>query len=678
MKPMSLLFFVPLVMFHSATAQTTGVRLDPYGDRLPRHALTRFGTVRLKHSQSVLGVTWSPDGGRLVSCGWDGIRIWNSATGKPIGSLNVRPGRGCFGAAFSPDGAKLATVHENGYVRLWTFPRFEELLVQQAHKGRTFGVAFAPNGQTFATAGGDSMVRLWSVGQAKSIREFAIQERLRDSFALAFSRDGKHIAAGALKTLYVWDVATGEKKQQIQNAHGRDVISVAFSADGDSVASSGQSNFRRVTMDGKTIATADSQVRVWDIKTGKQIGSFEGRQLDQGTCAIALSTDGDTLVAAHRERIRLWDFIKRKPIRDWPVQSSSMYRSHGTALSPDGTRLATIGGEHDVRIYDTSTGKRILAPPNQHLEAITCLDISSDGKLVATGSMDGVVIVREVKTGKVVANFEFSDRNSGVNDIAFPSDGRTVYCGGWVSNPGFEIGGKISAWDLVNAKPVWAQGVKDRVGAVSTIDDTTLALGVGLDYFRNESKPYVSLRSATTGKETGQLEARMELKGFRKSDGRTLVAYDTRGLVEWDLETRKQIRALDMKGHDRPSLYNVAGSPTEPTLATSGDFDPLVLVRNQSNGSVRRKIKIADSFANQLAYSPDGRFLAAASLLKKIDRRRGSQIRVFDVQTGKPISLFLPGHRRSQAIRFTPDGMRLLTAHGDGTVLVWDTSDLGE
>jgi len=662
----------------TVVGQASAQRFDEYGDRLPTNAVARFGTVRLKHSQSVLGTEWSPDGNRLVTTGWDGIRIWDGRTGKPVESLNVRPGRACFGAAFSPDGSRLATVHENGYVRLWSFPGVEELLVEKAHKDRTFGVAFAQNGQMFATAGNDNAVRLWRVGEPKPVDTLSIDERVRDSFGLAFSPDGKYIAAGALKTLYVWDVATGDATQRIENAHGRDIISVTFSADGSSLVSSGQSSFRRSTRNGKTIATADSQVRLWDITTGKQVGSFEGKPANQGTCAVAISADGRTLAAAHRERIRLWDFAKRTLIRDWPVQSSLMYRTRGTALSPDGSRLATIGGGHDVRIYDTSTGERILAPSNQHLEAITCLDISDDGQLVATGSMDGAVIVREVNDGKVVASFGLSDRNSGVNDIAFSANGQTLYCGGWVSNPGFEIGGTISAWSVVEAKRMWSHAVKDRVRVVSVIDDTRLALGVGLDYFRNGSKPFVSLRSATTGKETGQFKARMEPKGFRKSGGRTLVAYDTQGLVEWNLETRKQIRVLDLKGHDRPSLYNVAGSPTEPTLATSGDFDPLVLVRNLSDGSIRRKIEIASSFANQLAYSPDGRFLAAASLLKKIDRRQGSQIRVFDVQTGKPISLFLPGHRRSQSVRFTPDGKRLLSAHDDGTVLVWDTSKLGK
>jgi WD40 repeat protein len=68
----------------------------------------------------VLAVTYSPDGKRLVSAGWDGtVKIWEPTTGQEILTLYEGHLNAVNALAFSPDGGRLASASSDGTVILW-------------------------------------------------------------------------------------------------------------------------------------------------------------------------------------------------------------------------------------------------------------------------------------------------------------------------------------------------------------------------------------------------------------------------------------------------------------------------------------------------------------------------------------------------------------------------------
>ena len=99
------------------SAIATAQRTDRYGDPLPKRAVARLGTVRLRHPGTTYCVAFSPNGKVLVSGDRSFIRFWNGSTGKLLREFPV----GAYAVAFSPDGKTLASAGgaSGGPVRLW-------------------------------------------------------------------------------------------------------------------------------------------------------------------------------------------------------------------------------------------------------------------------------------------------------------------------------------------------------------------------------------------------------------------------------------------------------------------------------------------------------------------------------------------------------------------------------
>jgi WD domain, G-beta repeat len=130
----------------------------------PRTNLAGLTIRRLTgHTGEVNTVAFSPNGRTLASASIDEtVRLWNPATGKPIGGPLTGHTDLVRSVAFSPDGRTLASASNDKTVRLWN-PTTRKPIggPLTGHTGAVYSVAFSPDGRTLASASADETVRLW-------------------------------------------------------------------------------------------------------------------------------------------------------------------------------------------------------------------------------------------------------------------------------------------------------------------------------------------------------------------------------------------------------------------------------------------------------------------------------------------------------------------------------------
>src|SRR5262249_45670997 len=186
----------------------------------------------------VLGLAFSHDGKVLVSGHLNRtIRLWDLETGQARTiEESDGPAYDMKGVAISNDGTRVASASSDKKVRLWdvragrvlhTFPRFGEGLVMT--------VAFSPDGRYLAAGSWDG-ARLWDL----STREACELRGRPDTAArsVAFSPDGSVLATSSTNTIKLWKVGTGEAWATLKG-HSNLVWEVAFLEGGRTLASAG-------------------------------------------------------------------------------------------------------------------------------------------------------------------------------------------------------------------------------------------------------------------------------------------------------------------------------------------------------------------------------------------------------------------------------------------------------
>jgi WD40 repeat protein len=352
---------------------------------------------------SVWSMAFSPTGSQLVSAGWSNdALVWDLSGTRPPRKLQGHS-RAVWSAAISPDGTTLFTTSSDQTIRSWDASTFSTKDVFRGHDSEVWCVAVSTDGKLFATGGKDQTVRVWAAAAAARRETVPHSREVRP----LFSPDGAQVAVvnqdGTSWHLRLWNLKDYSLAREIP-----DDYSSGFSADGT----------RLIHFNPR-----DGTLERWSaLDRTADVVNLAGLPVVRiGAARAGFSPGWETFFAIDQAGlIRFWEAATGKLLGSVQAPVPPI---RAVVLGPHGRHLAlSLERENIVRVYDTSTGRELQL--EGHRDFVSGLAFSPDGATLASGSVDGLIRLWGIPTGKELARL--SGHVEEATDVAFSPDGQTL------------------------------------------------------------------------------------------------------------------------------------------------------------------------------------------------------------------------------------------------------------
>lgn len=591
--------------------------------QLPEDAIYRFGKGVIRD------IAYFPDGNRIAVSSSIGVWVYDAHTGDELALLTE--GVHDYAAiAFSPNGEILACASEN-YIQLW---KVEDYKLQDIYTGHTSEIrylVYSDNGKTLISGSTDTTIRVWDTATGEVLSTLV---GLSDSTSeVAISANGMTIASSSFSDIgkiRMYNLETGEYDKTI-TTNNTNIYELLFLPDSSRIAAGDR----------------NGDIHIWDMNSGEFLKKLSGKigyitSLDSSENGLYL------LCGSSEEIIQVWAVEIEMLIRTYNQNIDAISK---VTFSPDGSTFSSASiSEGTIYFWDLENGN-LLNTISGHTNYSRSVVFSPDGQFLATTVMaDDTVNVRNVQTGEI--HLSLKGHTQRPYSLAYLQNGEILASGSY--------NGQIIFWDMNTGKILdQIRGHRQNVSSLSLIPEGNTLVSGGWDSM-------INFWNFTTGKNFQQIPINRRVRDIAISpDGNILAsATDEKTVQLWDTRTGESKGLLE--GH-RESAECVTFSPIGDLIATGSNDNTIKIWDLNSGELINTFSEPTNKNTDCVAFSPDGHLIASSSL---------KVIRIWDVMTGK-IQKTLTGHTTwVRCVQFSPDGHKLASSSSDGTVLLWDVSDI--
>ncbi|KAI1420955.1 WD40-repeat-containing domain protein [Xylaria sp. FL1777] len=463
-----------------------------------------YSQVFKGHSGHIKDCAYSPNGRLVASVSTkdESLRLWDSNTGKVQHVLKAPDLRyGMSQVVFSPECLGMLAVTDFSSIQLWH--------VSTGGPAKTLNplgvesmkhIVFSSNGEYLIAVTSEIVIRWHLPSFQESVWiNLNVKTAADDIIHARFSGDESLLALVTRKNhIEVWDTKEAKVRHRLTN-HEDDINDICFSPDSALIAS----------------CSNDYTVRVWNTKTGEQMCMLPIKP-DFGH-SVAFSPDAHRLVCGSGRNVQVWKAI-RSTAGVGSYEREHIFKGHdGTVnavrFSSDGRRILSSSNDKTLRIWrigrvelnlmakdDTKliqmqstidsqdTLRTVL---NHHSQPISFVTSSPNGKVVASASYEGDILLWDADQGTPLRTLAGGHSRS-IRSLAFSQDGKNLVS----ASSDYAIG----IWHVNSGKMVrrltghtdWVRDVKispngDFVASAS--DDSTARVWEVADSLKGEAIP---------------------------------------------------------------------------------------------------------------------------------------------------------------------------------------------
>jgi WD40 repeat protein len=288
-----------------------------------------------------------------------------------------------------------------------------------------------------------------------------------NNLSIAFSAEGSRFVVSLRGDVWTYETRTGRPISKTRLDPGRSIFCSALSSDAALLAMSDEIG----------------HISLWDLASNRSLREFPGPRVLWATPFSISRRDGCVAGIGTDRR----PFIMESS--DGSVKHFAEDMGRLLAVLPDGECAIWGEGTLRPRLWDPASGRTRTASHSGQRNSIHALALSPDGKILATASADGTIMLWDRKS--IECLFQLYGHTRDVATVAFSPDGRTLATGGFDR--------LVRLWDVASHAEIASLGGHSRgiVNLAFSPDGLTLAsVGQNGDEFEVMLRPALPIEPA--------------------------------------------------------------------------------------------------------------------------------------------------------------------------------------